>query len=82
MHRIRRNAALKLLILIITIDVLRKNPFFDNFDPKNAKSTLYRYIKPPLKSGKAHFKIIKGGVREKKFFLDAPYSKGRCKVIT
>ena len=58
MQKMRRNAALELLILIITIDVLRKNPFFDNFDPKNAKSTLYRHIKPPLKSGKAPFEII------------------------
>ena len=71
MHRIRRNAALKLLILIITIDVLSKNPFFDNFDPKNAKLTLYRHIKPPLKSGKAPFQIIKGGIRDF-FFSSTP----------
>jgi len=70
-HGIHRNAALKLLILIITIDVLRKNPFFDKFDPKNEKSTLYRHIKPPLKSGKAPFKIIKGGIREF-FFSSTP----------
>ena len=74
MQKMRRNVALELLILIITIDALSKNPFFENFDPKNSKSTLYRHIKPPLKSKKTPFKIIIGGIRDFFFFLDAPYN--------
>ena len=59
MQKMRRNVALELLILIIIIDALSKNPFFENFDPKNSKSTLYRHIKPPLKSKKPPNKVLK-----------------------
>jgi len=69
----RSNAALELLVLIITIDALSKNPFFDNFDPKNSKSTLYRHIEPPLKSKKPPNKVLKELFWGIFFFLDAPY---------
>ena len=58
-QKMRRSVALELLILIITIEALSKNPFFDNFDPRNSKSTLYRHIKPPLKSKKPPKKVSK-----------------------
>ena len=74
MHKIRRDATLELLILIINIDALSKNPFFENFDPKNSKSTLYRHIKPPLKSKKPPNKVLKELFCGMKIFLDAPYT--------
>ena len=58
-QKMRRNDALELLVLIITIYALSKSPFFDNFDPKNSKLTLYRHIKPPLKSEKPPIKVLK-----------------------
>ena len=60
-QKMRRNVAFELLILIIIIDALSKTPFFENFDPRNSKSTLYRHSKPPLKSKKPPKKILKEG---------------------
>jgi len=71
-QKMRHSLALELLILIITIDALSKNPFFDNFDPRNSKSTLYRHIKPPLKSKKPPNKVLKQLFCGMKIFLDAP----------
>ena len=49
--------------------------FFGDFDPKNSKLTPHRHINPPLKSEKRPFEIIKGGIRDFFFFLDAPYNR-------